>query len=98
MGSALNSIISNGCILSGGTVKRSILSPKVRIHSYAEVEDSILLEGVDVGRYAKIRRAIIDKEVQIPQGIKIGYDLNEDAKRFTVTESGIVVVPKWIKL
>jgi len=98
MGSALNSIISNGCILSGGNVKRSILSPKVRIHSYAEVEDSILLEGVDVGRYAKIRRAIIDKEVQIPQGIKIGYDLNEDAKRFTVTESGIVVVPKWIKL
>jgi glucose-1-phosphate adenylyltransferase len=68
------------------------------VHSFAEVEDSILLEGVDVGRYAKIRKAIIEKEVQIPEGMKIGYDLDEDAKRFTVTGSGIVVVPKWIKL
>ena len=98
VGTALNSIISNGCIISGGSVKRSILSPRVRVHSYAEIEDSILLEGVDVGRYAKIRRTIIDKEVQIPQGMEIGYDLDEDAKRFTVTPSGIVVVPKWIRL
>jgi glucose-1-phosphate adenylyltransferase len=97
-GIALDSIISNGCIISGGSVKRSVLSPKVRIHSYAEVKDSILLEGVDIGRYAKIRRTIIDKEVQIPQGTEIGYNLDEDAKRFTVTGSGIVVVPKWIKL
>jgi glucose-1-phosphate adenylyltransferase len=97
-GTALNSIISNGCIISGGNVKRSVLSPKVMVHSFAEVEDSILLEGVDVGRYAKIRKAIIEKEVQIPEGMKIGYDLDEDAKRFTVTGSGIVVVPKWIKL
>jgi glucose-1-phosphate adenylyltransferase len=98
MGIALNSIISNGSIISGGSVKRSVLSPKVRIHSYAEVEDSILLEGVDIGRSAKIRRTIIDREVQIPPGMEIGYDLDEDAKRFTVTGSGIVVVPKWIKL
>jgi glucose-1-phosphate adenylyltransferase len=98
VGAALNSIISNGCIISGGSVKRSILSPRVMIHSYAEVEDSILLEGVDVGRYAKIRRAIIDKEVQIPQGMEIGYNLDEDARRFTVTGSGIVVVPKGIRL
>jgi glucose-1-phosphate adenylyltransferase len=98
VGTALNSIISNGCIISGGSVKRSILSPRVMIHSYAEVEDSILLEGVDVGRYAKIRRAIIDKEVQIPQGMEIGYNLDEDARRFTVTGSGIVVVPKGIRL
>jgi len=98
IGTALNSIISNGCIISGGSVKRSILSPKVMIHSYVEVEDSILMEGVDVGRYAKIRRAIIDKDVFIPQGMEIGYDLDEDAKRFTVTESGIVVVPKGIRL
>jgi glucose-1-phosphate adenylyltransferase len=97
-GTALNSIISNGCILSGGSVKRSILSPRVVVHSYAEIEDSILFEGVDVGRHAKIRRTIIDKEVQIPQGMEIGYDLNEDAKRFTVTPSGIVVVPRWIRL
>jgi len=98
VGAALNSIISNGCIISGGSVKRSILSPRVMIHSYAEIEDSILLEGVDVGRYAKIRRAIIDKEVQIPQGMEIGYNLDEDARRFTVTGSGIVVVPKGIRL
>ncbi len=98
IGTALNSIISNGCIISGGNVKRSILSPKVMIHSFAEVGDSILMEGVDVGRYAKIRRTIVDKEVRIPQGMKIGYDLDEDVKRFTVTASGIVVVPKGMRL
>ena len=98
VGTALNSIISNGCIISGGSVKRSILSPKVMIHSYVEVEDSILMEGVDVGRYAKIRRTIIDKDVHIPQGMEIGYNLDEDAKRFTVTGSGIVVVPKGLRL
>jgi glucose-1-phosphate adenylyltransferase len=98
VGTALNSILSHGSIISGGSVKQSILSPRVVVHSYAEVEDSILLEGVDVGRHVKIRRAIIDKEVQIPEGMKIGYDLDEDVKRFTVTASGIVVVPRWIKL
>jgi len=98
VGTALNSIISNGCIISGGSVKRSILSPKVMIHSYVEVQDSILMEGVDVGRYAKIRRTIIDKDVCIPQGMEIGYNLDEDAKRFTVTASGIVVVPKGMRL
>jgi glucose-1-phosphate adenylyltransferase len=98
VGTALNSIISNGCIISGGNVKRSILSPKVTVHSFAEIEDSILLEGVDVGRNAKIKRTIVDKEVQIPPGMEIGYHLDEDAKRFTVTASGIVVVPKGIRL
>jgi glucose-1-phosphate adenylyltransferase len=98
VGTALNSIISNGCIISGGNVKRSILSPKVTVHSFAEIEDCILLEGVDVGRNAKIKRTIIDKEVQIPPGMEIGYHLDEDAKRFTVTASGIVVVPKGIRL
>jgi glucose-1-phosphate adenylyltransferase len=62
------------------------------------VENSILLEGVDVGRHAKIRNAIIDKEVHIPQGMEIGYNLDEDAKQFTVTASGIVVVPKGMRL
>jgi glucose-1-phosphate adenylyltransferase len=98
VGTALNSIISNGCIISGGNVKRSILSPRVTIHSFAEIEDSILLEGADVGRNAKIKRTIIDKEVEIPPGMEIGYHLDEDAKRFTVTASGIVVVPKGIRL
>jgi glucose-1-phosphate adenylyltransferase len=98
VGTALNSIISNGCIISGGNVKRSILSPKVTVHSFAEIEDSILLEGVDVGRNAKIKRTIVDKEVQIPPGMEIGYHLDEDARRFTVNASGIVVVPKGIRL
>ncbi len=98
MGTALNSIISNGCIISGGNVKRSILSPRVKIHSFAEIEDSILFEGVDVGRNARIRRTIIDKEVQIPPEMEIGYRLDEDAKRFTVADSGMVVVPKGIRL
>jgi len=98
MGTAINSILSNGCIISGGSVKRSILSPRVVVHSHAEVEDSILLEGIDIGRHAKIRRTIIDKDVQIPPNMKIGYDLDEDAKRFTVTGSGIVVVPRGMRL
>jgi len=98
MGTAINSILSNGCIISGGSVKRSVLSPRVVVHSYAEVEDSILLEGVDIGRHARIRRTIIDKDVQIPPNMEIGYDLDEDAKRFTVTGSGIVVVPRGMRL
>ena len=97
-GAAFNSILSNGCIISGGTVRRAILSPSVRVNSFAEIQDAILLDGVEVGRRARIRRAIIDKEVQIPSGTEIGYRPEEDAKRFTVTSSGIVVVPKWMKL
>ncbi len=98
VGMAVDSIMSNGCIISGGSVRRSILSPNVQIHSYASVEDSILMEGVDVGRHARIRRTIIDKDIHIPQGMEIGYRLDEDAKRFTVTPSGIVVVPKGMRL
>jgi glucose-1-phosphate adenylyltransferase len=98
VGNVLNSIISDGCIISGGSVMRSLLSPNVVVHSYTEIEDSILLEGVDVGRHARMRRTIVDKEVRIPPGMEIGYDLDEDSKRFTVTGSGIVVVPKGIRL
>lgn len=94
IGMVLDSIISNGCIISGGRVQRSTLSPNVRINSYSQVFDSVLMEGVDVGRYAKIQRAIIDKDVAIPRGMEIGYDIEEDRKRFHVTESGIVVVAK----
>jgi glucose-1-phosphate adenylyltransferase len=94
VGLALDSSISMGCIISGGRVQRSILSPNVRVNSYAQVYDSILMEGVNVGRHAKIRRAIIDKDVTIPQGMVIGYDSQEDKKKFHVTESGIVVVAK----
>ena len=94
IGVAYNSILSSGCIISGGMAFRSILSPNVRIHSYAEVRDSILMEGVDVGRKARLNRVIVDKRVRIPQGYQIGYNLKEDAKKFTVTPSGIVVISK----
>jgi len=94
VGTALNSIISNGCIISGGKVKSSILSPNVRINSFSEVSDSILMEGVDIGRYAKVKRAIIDKNVKVPQKMEIGYNIEKDKKRFTVTDSGVVVIPK----
>jgi glucose-1-phosphate adenylyltransferase len=94
VGLALDSMISSGCIVSGGRVERSILSPFVRINSFSLVTDSILFENVVVGRHAKIHRAIIDKDVVIPEGMQIGYFPEEDRKRFTVTDSGIVVISK----
>jgi glucose-1-phosphate adenylyltransferase len=94
IGLVLDSIVAGGCVVSGGKVQRSILSPNVRVNSFSEVYDSILMEGVNVSRYAKIKRAIIDKDVNIPQGVVIGYDLAEDKKKFFVSESGIVVVAK----
>lgn len=94
VGLALDSVISGGCIISGGKIQRSVLSHNVRINSYSQVLDSVIMEGVDVGRYAKIKRAIIDKDVKIPRGLAIGYDPEEDKKRFSVTDSGIVVVAK----
>lgn len=95
MGTAVDSIICAGTILSGGRVERSVISPKVRINSYASVSDSILFEGVEVGRYAKIRNAIIDKNVRIPPGFEIGIDLELDRQRgFTVSSKGIVTVAK----
>lgn len=94
-GEAHDSIVCAGCIVSGGQVVRSILSPNVRINSFAHVEDSILFTGVDVGRGSRIRRAIIDKEVKIPKETVIGYDLEHDRRRgFTITEQGIVVIAK----
>ncbi len=98
LGHATDSLVSEGCILSGGRADRSILSPKVRVNSYASVEESILFENVNIGRHCRIRRAIIDKHVDIPPGTSIGYDLEEDRKRFHVTESGIVVIPKGMRL
>ena len=93
-GTAVDSLVADGCIISGGTVERSILSPNVRVNSFAEVEDSLLLEGVDVGRYAKVKNAIVDKNVKIMPNAAIGYDKELDRKRFTLTPKGIVVVEK----
>ena len=93
-GTVLDSMVSNGCIISGGKVQRCVLSPNVRINSFSDVSDSILMEGVEVGRYAKIRRAILDKDVPIPRYAEIGYNLEEDRRRFHVTDGGIVVVAK----
>ncbi len=94
IGQAIDSLISPGCIVSGGRVERSVLSPHVRVNSYSLVQDTILMEGVNVGRHAKVRRAIIDKDVVIPPGTEIGYDAESDRRRFMVTDSGMVVVPK----
>ena len=91
-GQALDSIISAGCIVSGSRVAGSVLCPNVRVHSFCDVEGSILMPGVRVGRHARIRRAIIDRDVFIPRGTLIGYHEDEDRRRHTVTESGIVVV------
>jgi glucose-1-phosphate adenylyltransferase len=91
-GQALDSVISAGCIVSGSRIAGSVLCPNVRVHSFCEIEQSILMPGVRVGRHARIRRAIIDRDVFVPRGARIGYDLAEDRKRYTVTESGIVVV------
>ncbi|MDQ1257265.1 MAG: glucose-phosphate adenylyltransferase [Candidatus Hydrogenedentes bacterium] len=91
-GVAIDSVVSPGCIVSGGIVKRSILSPQVRVNSYSHVEESILMDRSSVGRHAHVRRAIVEKDVHIPEHAVVGYDLREDAKRFRVTPSGIVVV------
>jgi glucose-1-phosphate adenylyltransferase len=93
-GEAIDSIISNGCIISGGRVLCSVLSPDVRVNSFSRVENSVLMEGVEIGRHAKIKRAIIDKHVEILPGTVIGYDLEKDSKRFTVSDKGVVTIPK----
>ena len=98
VGRATDALVSEGCIISGGHVHHSILSPKVRVNSYAYVEDSILFENVNIGRHCRIRRAIIDKHVDIPPNTTIGYDLEKDRKHFHVTESGIVVIPKGMRI
>ena len=94
IGMVLDSMICDGAIVSGGKVVRSIISPNVRVHSYSEIEDTMLMEGVEIGRNCKIRRTIIDKSVKIPPRTIIGYDPEDDKKKFDVSPGGIVVVSK----
>lgn len=93
-GQALDSVISAGCIISGSSIRGSVLCPNVRVHSFCLIEESILMPGVRIGRHARIKRAIIDRDVFIPRGAQIGHYPEEDRLRHTVTDSGIVVVTK----
>ena len=99
VGTAIDSVVCSGSIISGGRVVRSVLGHEVRVNSFAKVEDSILFDGVSVGRNARIKRAIIDKEVYIPAGVEIGYDHDFDRRRgFTVSDDGVVVIGKSDKI
>jgi glucose-1-phosphate adenylyltransferase len=94
VGRAIGSMVSPGAVISGALVENSIISPNVHIHSWAHVEGSVIMEGVDIGRNAVIRNAIIDKNVVIPEGAEIGVDLERDRSRYTVSDNGIVVIGK----
>jgi glucose-1-phosphate adenylyltransferase len=93
-GSAVDSIVSAGCIISGGAVKGSILSPDVRVNSYTEVDSCILFSHVNIGRHCKVRRAIVDRDVHLPEGTTIGFDVEADKSRYFVTDTGITVVTR----
>lgn len=94
VGMATDSLVSEGCIISGGRINKTVLGPICRINSFAYVTDSVLNENVEIGRHAMIRNAVIDKHTVIAPGVKIGYDAEHDRKRFTVTPGGIVVIPR----
>ncbi|GLZ58679.1 glucose-1-phosphate adenylyltransferase [Micromonospora parva] len=98
VGRAVGSMVSPGVVISGSLVENSIVSPKVRVHSWAHVEGSVLMEGVEIGRHAVIRRAILDKNVFVPEGVEIGVDLEKDRQRYTVSDNGIVVIGKGQKV
>jgi glucose-1-phosphate adenylyltransferase len=93
-GRAVNSVVSEGTIISGSLVRNCVVGRNVRIHSYSQIEDSVIMDWVEIGRGSKIRHAIIDKSNIIPAGTEIGYDLEKDRKRYFVSESGIVVLAR----
>jgi glucose-1-phosphate adenylyltransferase len=93
-GMAINSIVAAGSIVSGSVVRNSVLSQDVRVNSYADVDSSVIFSHVNIGRHCRIRHAIIDRDVHIPDGTVIGYDANEDKKNYFVSESGLTVVTR----
>jgi glucose-1-phosphate adenylyltransferase len=93
-GMALDSMVCAGVVVSGGVVRRSVLSPGVRVHSRAKVEGSVLLDDVDIGRGAVVQNAILDKQVQVAPGARIGVDAAADRERFPVSPGGVVVIGK----
>lgn len=94
VGLATDSMVASGCVISGGNINRSILFPRVRVNSYAHIEECVLMDGVDVGRYVRLRRVIVDKGVRLPARIEIGFDPEEDRRRYHVSEGGVIVIPK----
>ncbi|KXK59506.1 glucose-1-phosphate adenylyltransferase [Micromonospora rosaria] len=94
VGRAVASMVSPGAVISGSLVENSVVSPKVKVHSWAHVDGAVLMEGVDIGRHAVVRRAILDKNVVVPEGAEIGVDLERDRQRYTVSDNGIVVIGK----
>ena len=95
MGVAIDSIVSAGCIVSGGRVLHSVLSPGVRVHSYSDVQHSILMPNVSVGRYSRVRKAILDHGVNLPPNTTVGYDREADrTKGYLISDGGVTVVPR----
>jgi glucose-1-phosphate adenylyltransferase len=91
-GMAVDSMVSGGCVISGAYLRRSLLFSNVKVHSYAHLEDAVVLPDVDIGRRARIRRAVLDRGCVVPPDLVIGEDPVEDAKRYYVTEGGVVLV------
>lgn len=99
VGMATNSMVSEGCIVSGAGLSRCVLSPKVKVNSFSQISESILMENVEIGRHSRIKKAIIDKNVIVPPNTRIGFNREEDIKRgFHVSPNGVTVVPKGAKL
>ncbi|QGN49557.1 glucose-1-phosphate adenylyltransferase [Micromonospora sp. WMMD558] len=98
VGRAVASMVSPGAVISGSLVENSVISPKVKVHSWSHVDGAVLMEGVEIGRHAVIRRAILDKNVYVPEGCEIGVDLEKDRQRYTVSDNGIVVIGKGQKV
>ena len=91
-GQALDSMVSGGCIISGATVRGSLLFSNVQVRSYSSIEDSVILPNVDIARNVRLRRVVVDKNCMIPAGLTVGFDAEEDRKRFFVTDKGITLI------